>query len=227
MKWLRSKLGLIIISAVRARRGVVEFYADSERREMLDVVARVRKERKLLLSDLEALVIMSCVRSAAKVPGDIAEVGTYQGASSKLIAEARAADAGSVHLFDTFEGLPKIQEIDRSTFKTGQYGADFEDVSNYLSAYPNIFLYKGLFPETAGPVRDKKFSFVHLDVDLYESTKLALEFFYPRMSPGGIIVSHDYPTAPGVKEAVDEFMQGKAEPVLELSARQCCIVKLC
>ena len=39
-----------------------------------------------------------------------------------------------------------------------------------------------------------------------------LEFFYSRMSPGGIILSHDYMTAPGVKKAFDDFFEDRAEP---------------
>jgi O-methyltransferase len=44
---------------------------------------------------------------------------------------------------------------------------------------------KGLFPHTAEAVKDKVFGFVHLDVDLYESTLAGLKFFYPHLFPGG------------------------------------------
>jgi hypothetical protein len=67
---------------------------------------------------------------------------------------------------------------------------------------------------------------VNLDVDTHESTKQCLEFFYPRLSPGGILISHDYITAPGVKKAFDDFFLGKAEPVLETAGSQCLVVKL-
>jgi hypothetical protein len=75
-------------------------------------------------------------------------------------------------------------------------------------------------------VKDKVFSLVNLDVDCYESTKKSLEFFYPRMSRGGIIISHDYITAPGVKKAFDDFFEGKTEPVLETAGSQCLVVKV-
>jgi hypothetical protein len=86
--------------------------------------------------------------------------------------------------------------------------------------------YPGLFPATAEAVAACRFSFVHLDVDLYESTRAALEFFYPRMSSGGIILSHDYVIADGVRKAFDEFFAHKAETVLELTGNQCLVVKL-
>jgi len=95
-----------------------------------------------------------------------------------------------------------------------------------LAQEKNVHIYKGLFPETAGPVTDKKFSLVNLDVDTYESTKKCLEFFYPRMNAGGVIISHDYLTVPGVRKAVDEYFQDKPEPVVETAASQCIVVKV-
>jgi hypothetical protein len=46
------------------------------------------------------------------------------------------------------------------------------------------------------------------------------------MSPGGILLSHDYITAPGVKKAFDDFFVGKPEPVLETAGSQCLVVKV-
>ena len=53
---------------------------------------------------------------------------------------------------------------------------------------------------------DINFSFVSLDVDLYQPTLCGLKFFYPRMSKGGVIMVHDYGSPwLGVALAVDEF----------------------
>ena len=62
--------------------------------------------------------------------------------------------------------------------------------------------------------------------DTYESTRSCLEFFYPRMNRGGIILSHDYINAAGVRKAFDEFFSDKSEPIIEMSGTQCLIVKL-
>src|SRR2546430_11261444 len=51
----------------------------------------------------------------------------------------------------------------------------------------------------------------HIDVDLYTSTLACLEFFYPRLVPGGILLSHDYSLLTGVKAAFTEFLAGKPE----------------
>jgi hypothetical protein len=74
-------------------------------------------------------------------------------------------------------------------------------------------------------VLDRTFSFVNLNVDCYESTKHAFEFFHSRGSPGGII-SHHYTTAPGTKKAFDDFFEGRTESFLKTAGSQCLIVKV-
>ena len=106
-----------------------------------------------------------------------------------------------------------------------QSGGPPPQVDELVKKFKQISFYKGLFPQSARGVKGP-FSLVHLDVDLYCSTKEALKFFYPRLSPGGIIISHDYQNLKGVKRAVDEFFKNKPEPVIELTGSQCLIVKL-
>ena len=223
LSYLRVKIGVAMVKLLRARYAMVIFQGYKVSKTDYDFISDVRQEKKLAISDHEAYQIMMTVRRTAKIPGDIAEVGAYQGASAKLIAHA--AHSKNIHIFDTFDGLPPLLDIDRAVFHDKQFAADFSDVSRYLSSFPSVTLYKGMFPETAGPIASKRFSFVHLDVDLYQSTKDSLEFFYPRMSSVGVIISHDYLTAEGVTKAVDEFMADKPEAVFESSQQQCFIVK--
>src|SRR3989338_1298785 len=177
------------------------------------------------LSVFEIFNVYSAVLSTAKIPGDIAEVGVFKGGSAKVICIAREqsgkpGNSKIIHLFDTFEGLPEVDTIDTKQtggkFSRGEYAASLESVQHYLEGYHNIHFYKGLFPSTADPVKNITFSFLHLDVDIYQSTKDALKFFYPRMNKGGIIISHDYPFANGVKKAFDEFFADKPETVISL-----------
>lgn len=96
---------------------------------------------------------------------------------------------------------------------------------DYLKEYSNVHFYKGIFPFTAKLVEGKVFSLVNLDVDLYESTLSCLNFFYPRMSKGGVVILHDYTVYQGVRKAVDEFFDDKQETIIELYGSQCLIVK--
>lgn len=104
--------------------------------------------------------------------------------------------------------------------------ASLENTKKYLSGYSNVYFYKGQFPQTAATVKDKKFAFVHLDVNLYKSTLDGLIFFYPRMLRDGIILSYDYSLLYGVRRSFDEFFNGKPEVGVELSTTQCLVVKL-
>jgi hypothetical protein len=209
-----------------ANRGRLSHYGCDRRKEFAKNLKKIRKETELLLEDIEAYHIYMAVKTTQKVPGDIAEVGVYKGGSAKIICSAKGDDK-ALHLFDTFEGLPKVEEIDMVwPFYEGKFAASYDSVREYLKDGSNVHFYKGIFPATSGPIKDTKFSLVNLDVDCYESTKQCLEFFYSRISPGGIIISHDYITAPGVKKAFDDFFEGKPEPVLETAGSQCLVVKI-
>lgn len=196
-----------------------------ERAKVLDLVREIKNETEMGLGDGDAYQVYTAVQRTKKIDGDIAEVGVYRGGSAKLICEAK--ENRPLHLFDTFEGLPDLCEIDDpEQFHKGKFLASLESVKDCLKKYPNVHFYKGLFPSTAEPIKSKKFSFVHLDVDLYESTLNCIEFFYPRMSSGGIIISHDYTSTPGVRKAFDGFFKDKPEPVIELLGSQCMVVKI-
>lgn len=187
------------------------------------LIRRVRRERRWLITSNEAFTLYALARAQARMPGQMAEVGTYEGGSTKMICEAKGDRP--FHVFDTFEGMPEPRNGDRVVHFAGAYACSLASVSGYLAAYPHVQFYKGRFPETAGPVADVRFSFVHLDVDLYESTLGCLEFFYPRMEPGGIILSHDYSILAGVRQAFHEYLADKAECLVELPSTQCMIVK--
>jgi O-methyltransferase len=208
-----------------ARRGLLlSRYGDQHRAEWMREVSRVASERVLLLSHGEACQILSALRATEHLGGDIAELGVAYGASAKLIATHAAGRP--VHLFDTFAGLPTPGAGDSEKFQSGDFVSSIESVKAYLDGL-NCNFHQGLFPATAATVQDRAFSFVHLDVDLYESTRAGLEFFYPRMKRGGILMSHDYLSATGVNRAFDEFFEGKAERAVELiSGYQCMVVKL-
>lgn len=225
---LRRLVGRFIVRAIDSRNGVIVYYNGPDQLEVMDLIRQIRNETGIQQTNVQAYQIFRVVQKTAKVSGDIAEVGVYNGGSAKLICEAKGNRP--LHLFDTFEGrLPEtnVCEIDDDPYIYAEVPcASFEDVKDYLKSYSNIHFYKGLFPVTAEPIKDKKFSFVHLDVDLYKSTSDCLSYFYPRMNQGGIIVCHDYTLFQAVKKAVDEFFQDKPETVIELPENQCLIVKL-
>jgi hypothetical protein len=168
------------------------------------------------------------VQETRLLPGDIAEVGVAGGGTARLICEVKGGK--TLHLFDTFEGMPETDESKDGIFTKGDFSTvKLDRVKHYLKSYANVVFHPGFFPATASELdAEARFSFVHLDADIYQSTLDSLKYFYPRLARGGVIVSHDYShvTAPGVKMAFDEFFKDKPEPVLELWDTQCAIVKM-
>jgi len=192
--------------------------------EIVQLLKTIHKEDRSLLSAFEAFYVYSLARAQADKPGDFAEVGVYKGASAKLIAEAKGDK--KLRLFDTFEGLPPSHKFDRGVHQVGQYACSLESVQEYLKDYSNLEYHQGVFPESASQVESSTYSFVHFDVDLYEGTLGCLEYFYPRMERGGIMLSHDYGLLAGVEQAFQEFFADKPENIIEQPTTQCMVVKL-
>jgi hypothetical protein len=203
-------------------------YREPTRVGTMRAIRELKRRRDMNITPLEAIQLFSLVRATAKLGGCMAEVGVYRGGSARLIREADASR--SLHLFDTFEGLPDTADIDTKfrwgRFRKGQFTYPLESVRNYLADCDKVYFHQGVFPATGEAVKNERFSFVHADVDLYSSTWSALEFFYPRLLRGGIIVSHDFALARGVREAMEEFFKDLPEPVIELAGDQAMVVKL-
>jgi glycosyltransferase involved in cell wall biosynthesis len=143
------------------------------------------------------------------VLGDFAELGVYRGNSAAVLAHYARQHNRLVFLFDTFDGFDAgdLTGIDASVSR------EFHDTSLDLVRENvgdgSVVYVKGHFP---GSITDeaaaRRFAIVHLDCDLYEPMRAALEFFYPRLSPGGLMILHDYSSVcwVGVKQAIDEYL---------------------
>jgi len=211
----------ILVNLLRKKNiATISFNHHPFRKKVFEFIRLVKSEKNLILEDNESYGLISAVLAVKKLKGDMAEVGVYKGGSAKLIAHYKGKH--KLYLFDTFEGLPQ-SEMD---FKKGQYKSSFGSVRDYLRRYQDIYIYKGLFPQSGQVIAKNRFSFVHLDLDLYKSTYNSLEFFYPRMVKGGIILSHDYLYSnTKIKKVFDKFFKNKPELVMGLPGYQCIITK--
>lgn len=189
----------------------------------------IRKTKRLkhsLLTGDENFNILSFARGFADKEGSFIEIGTYQGCSARLICSVKGDK--KFYVCDTYEGLPKSHEKDRAVHHQKQYACSEESVGAFLSEFQNVTLVKGFFPDSAkGAIPDdERFAFAHIDVDLYEGTLQGIEYLYPRMIPGGVIISHDFSILAGVRNAVYEFMEKHPEATMvELPTTQCMIIK--
>lgn len=172
------------------------------------------------------------LRLTYNVPGDTSECGVYLGASSYLICKfnAKLKDCSRQHfIFDSFEGLSKPGGNDGSHWSVSDLSAPEESVRKALEEFAHTTYLKGWIPSRFAEVEDKSFSFVHIDVDLYEPTRDSMAFFYPRTNPGGIILCDDYgfTTCPGATSAVDEFLRNKPEKMISLCSGGGFMIKGC
>ena len=143
-----------------------------------------------------------------RVPGVFAEVGVYKGESARIFKQM--APSRELHLFDSFAGFPSSDLAGESGEAATYTTENFSDTSvasvlSRIGSTDNIVVHEGYFPETARGF-DLPVAFVSLDADLYKPTRAALDHFYPLLSPGGVIMVHDYNDKwPGIIRAVDEF----------------------
>jgi hypothetical protein len=151
-----------------------------------------------------------------KIQGDIVELGVYKGYTAKLIHHY--VPERKLFLFDTYEGFDK-KDLEIEKIRTGHNinshfkSAGVQAVIEYIKPQNNnIIPVVGVFPQSIPEdFKDKVFSLVHIDMDLYEPTITALNYFYPKTSKGGYILIHDYNSWSGAREAADEFFKEKLE----------------
>jgi hypothetical protein len=160
-------------------------------------------------------MVHELLKLVERVPGDTAECGVFEGATSYLICAANNGGRRHHFVFDSFQGLSQPGEKDGPEWSAGMMASPLERAKANLP-FPNLSFHPGWIPERFPDVADRRFAFVHVDVDLYQPTLDSFNFFYPRLNPGGIIVCDDYGCTgcPGATRAVDEFMAGKPEKVV-------------
>lgn len=182
-----------------------------------------------LVDRIRCYMLYQYAAHVAGLAGDVAEVGVYKGGTAKLLSRSFMQTPKTVHLFDTFAGMPATTDSRRDLHKPGDFrDTSFERVRAYLSDCPNVSFYPGLFPATSGPIENKTFCLVHVDADIYQSVLDCCTFFYPRLERGGVMIFDDYgeQTCPGAKLAVDEFFAGVPEKPCYLPTGQCIITRL-
>ena len=174
----------------------------------------MNSDRRWMLSQLMRLV--------ATVPGDTAECGVFKGAGSWVMCKANRdhnAMARTHHVFDSFEGLSAPAEEDGNYWHAGALSCGLDSTAANLAEFGDrVVFHQGWIPDRFADVSELQFAFVHIDVDLYQPTRDSVEFFYPRMPAGGIILCDDYGfgTCPGARQAMDEFFSDKPEKVISL-----------
>lgn len=157
------------------------------------------------------------VGQSTKLQGSLLEIGVWRGGTGGLIAKKAhlCGIADPIYLCDTFEGVVKASQKDTS-YRGGEHADTSPEIVQKLLTeklqLKNTVLLKGIFPDqTGGQIANRKFRFCHIDVDVYESTKDIVDWLWPRLVPGGIIVFDDYgiPNCSGIRDFVNERKNSK------------------
>lgn len=175
-----------------------------QKRAMEQTVDYLEQRMAEVQSFADRFALMRKSLDAVQVSGLFLEFGVFQGASINYLA-SQINDP--IYGFDSFEGLPEY-------WRDGVAQGHFK-VSQLPSVRPNAKLIKGWFNETL-PVflkqETRKVAFLHVDCDLYSSTKTILDLLAPRIMKGTVIVFDEYFNYPGWREgefkAFQEFCQG-------------------
>lgn len=160
-----------------------------------------------------------------KIPGDFVECGVFAG--TQIAAMYRAcldhAESRRIHLFDSFEGLPPATEPDGNAYfqnpdKLGSACSSLENTDSHLTRWgvptDKLYFHIGWFESTVPNAfyADEKIALLRLDGDLYESTKVCMEFLYEKIPVGGFCIVDDFALG-GCRKAILEYFESrKSEP---------------
>lgn len=171
--------------------------------------------------------------------GHILEAGCYLGLSARILAGYRRLErpdfAGEgMTVLDSFEGLSEPAPEDTAEqfgvaprARPRLYAAQMDRVRDALSEFPALNWVKGWIPEVLGTLPERVYRFVHVDLDLHDPILASLEYFHPRLVPGGMLVVDDYGYLdfPGAKRAVDAFTQRHRLHPIRLTTGNAVLVK--
>jgi O-methyltransferase len=174
----------------------------------------------------EALYVLNAIQQTRTIRGDVCEFGVAQGATSRQIAYMIREGTKHLYLLDSFEGLSKPTEKDKlidDIFDLGSMAAYAGTMATPMELPASMIRSIGFPPDRVhfvkqmieGKLRDldklpSSVSFAYFDMDLYEPTRLSLEWFHTVSQSGAIAIVDDYGfLSAGVETAVNEFLVGK------------------
>ena len=171
-------------------------------------------------------------RMSLEVAGDIVECGVFKGNSLSRWIKFRDLLGGAyskkIYAFDIFGKFPEaqfgndIQKRESFVKEAGEYGLSKEkllDTYEALGLNKNLSLIEGdileTIPNFCKTNPHVKISLLHIDVDLYEPTKCALEYFYPMVTNGGVIIFDDYGAFAGANKAIDDYFANTQNNIIK------------
>ena len=178
-------------------------------------------------------LLTQTARQCSQINGAFAEFGVYRAGCAFMIFETGAlATSKQFFLFDTFAGIPAGQ-LTKSEVAADLAGAHADTSVDYVRERlkpwaDQLVFVPGDVNETLAAQETGPLAFVHMDLNASAPTRIALDYAFPRLSAGGMIVFDDYGWTglEAQREVIDAFVRDKAEQVIALPTGQALLVKL-
>jgi hypothetical protein len=167
-----------------------------QRRALKSTVDFILTEKRLLKTKIfiNKFELLKYAITEITIDGFIIEFGVYKGETINYIASLLPNK--QIYGFDSFEGLP---ETWRYNFYKGTFKMD-----TLPKTRNNVILIKGWFEDTLPifieKIGDSPISFMHVDCDLYSSTKTIFYYLKNNIVPGTVIVFDEFFNYPGWEE---------------------------
>lgn len=172
-------------------------------------------------------------KMTADIPGAIIECGVFKGVSLIRFTTFRnlfkKTYLKKIIAFDTFEKFPKTKfgqdKKPRQKFITDAGAESISkkqmiDVLKHKHIYENIDLIKGditkTVPQYLKTYPNLKISLLNLDTDIYEPAVVILNYLFPKILKGGILILDDYGIFPGETKAVNDYFKNKSVSINKL-----------
>ena len=186
---------------------------------------------RTVVSPDRCYVLYVLLKQALNIGGDVVECGVYQGGTAAMMARVIAENGRSkkLYLFDTFSGMPKTDEEHDLPMEGDFADTSAEQVERFVNQPEIAVVKKGFIPETFVGLESLRFAFAHIDVVIYKSVIDSLNFVWPRLLLGGLVVFDDYgfPACAGARQAVDQFFSSTTAYPLCLPTGQAVVFKNC
>jgi hypothetical protein len=197
------------------------------RRSEIDNIVEVVRPYTMVCDDGVAFTVKSAVEAVESgIPGDMVECGTWRGGCGLAMMMAQREAFGrverTVHFFDSFEGLPPVEQRDGPAARQWQAStADncvasreelVETLNKFHFAPTEYVIWPGMFEDTLPcfltltSMVEHTIALLRLDGDWYASTETCLRLLMPRVADSATVIVDDYYAWDGCARAVHDYM---------------------
>ena len=172
---------------------------------------------------------------ASKLPGDFVECGVCTGMVSLAVCDYVDFNrtGKTFYLIDTFRGVPEEQVEPDHLATVRRFNAQFYERDNYeracanFRAFPRASVIRGTVPDILPSLGIGAISYLHLDMNTAYPERAAIEYLWPKLSPGAFVLLDDYGWHGHERQAsaLDEFARNTGVEILSLPTGQGLLAK--